>query len=106
KNLISGAMILVISHSDMSVLEGGIYNTYKFLPYCVEQMMEATKSAGGAYWNLYAGMGGYNSMPSWVEKGLAGKDYIHFSNAGTKVASQLFYQAFIAEFASWKKTVN
>ncbi len=104
KSLNPGAMVIVIGPSDMSHLEDGIYSTYKFLPYCVEQMMEATKSAGGAYWNLYAGMGGYNSMPSWVEKGLAGKDYIHFSNAGTKVASQLFYEAFIAEFAAWKKT--
>lgn len=103
KKLNPGAMVIVIGPSDMSVLEEGIYNTYKFLPYCVEQMMEATKSAGGAYWNLYAGMGGYNSMPSWVEKGLAGKDYIHFSNGGAKVASQMFYDALIAEFAKWKK---
>jgi len=102
KNLNPGAMIIVIGPSDMSGLKDGIYSTYKYLPYCVEQMMEATKSTGSAYWNLYAGMGGYNSMPSWVEKGLAGKDYIHFSNGGAKIASQMFYDAFIAEFAKWK----
>ena len=102
KNLNPDAMIIVIGPSDMSSVKEGIYSTYKFLPYCVEQMMEATKSAGGAYWNLYAGMGGYNSMPAWVDKGLAGKDYIHFSNGGAKVASQMFYDSFIAEFAKWK----
>jgi hypothetical protein len=69
----------------------------------VEQMKKATMESGSAFWNLYAGMGGQNSMPSWVEKGLAGNDYIHFSNQGAKIASQLFYDAFIAEYAKWNK---
>lgn len=96
------AMVVVIGPSDMSLLEEGVYETYPFLPYCVEQMIEATKSSGSAYWNLYAAMGGYNSMPSWVEKGLAGQDYIHFSNGGAKVASQMFYNALMAEYKKWK----
>lgn len=103
KALNPGAMVIVIGPSDMSVLKDGIHSTYEFLPYCVEQMKAVTKSAGGGYWDLYAAMGGENSMPAWVEKGLAGKDYIHFSNAGSKIASQLFYDAFIAEFAKWSK---
>jgi hypothetical protein len=86
----------------MSKLSEGIYETYPFLPYCVEKMKEATTSAGAAYWNLYAAMGGRNSMPSWVEKGLAGRDYIHFSNGGAKIASQLFYNALMAEYNKWK----
>lgn len=103
KSLNPGAMVIVIGPSDMSRLNDGIYETYPLLPYCVERMKEATVSAGAAYWNLYAGMGGHNSMPSWVEKGLAGQDYIHFSTGGAKFASQLFYNALIAEYAKWKK---
>ena len=102
KSLNPDAMVIVIGPSDMSVAEEGIYTTYPFLPYCVERMREETKAAGGAYWNLFAAMGGENSMPSWVEEGWAGKDYIHFSNAGTKIASQMFYEALIAQFARWK----
>ena len=98
KRLNPGAMVVVIGPSDMSTLNDGIYETYEFLPYCVEKMIEVTKSTGSAYWNLYAAMGGNNSMPSWVEKGLAGKDYIHFSNAGSKFASQMFYNALMAEY--------
>lgn len=104
KNLNPNAMVIVIGPSDMSKLDEGIYETYDLLPYCVAKMKEATMSAGAAYWNMYAAMGGKNSMPSWVEKGLAGKDYIHFSNGGAKFASQLFYNAFIAEYAKWKNT--
>jgi hypothetical protein len=106
KNLNPGAMVIVIGPSDMSKLDDGIYETYEFLPYCVEQMKRVTMESGGAFWNLYAAMGGRNSMPAWVEKGLAGGDYIHFSNGGAKVASQMFYNAFIAEFSKWKKTIN
>lgn len=104
KRLNPGVMIVVIGPSDMSVLEDGIYNTYEFLPYCVEEMQKVTESSGGAFWSLYAAMGGHNSMPSWVEKGIAGKDYIHFSNGGAKIASQMFYNAFIAEYDKWKTT--
>jgi len=102
KNSMPGAMIVVIGPSDMSNLNDGIYETYKFLPFCVAEMKRVTLESGGAFWSLYAAMGGKNSMPSWVEKGLAGKDYIHFSNGGAKFASQMFYDAFIAEYAKWK----
>lgn len=98
------AAIVVIGPSDMSTLVDQLYETYPFLPYCVEQMTKVTNESGAAYWDLYAAMGGKNSMPAWVEKGLAGKDYIHFSNGGAKIASQIFYNAFIAEYAKWKKS--
>lgn len=104
KNLCPDASIIVIGPSDMSHYEDGIYDTYKFLPYTVEQMIKVTKEAGGAYWNLYASMGGRNSMPTWVEQGLAGKDYIHFSISGSKFASQAFYNAFIKEYNRWEAT--
>ena len=29
-------------------------------------------------------------------------DYIHFSNRGASIASQLFYDAFSSEYAKWK----
>lgn len=102
KRLNPGAMVIVIGPSDMSKLEEGIYNTYPLLPYCIEQMIAVTKDSGAAYWNLYAGMGGYNSMPAWVEKGMAGSDYIHFSGAGSNFAAQMFYNALMVEFNIWK----
>ncbi len=101
KALKPNAAIIVIGPSDMSRLSQGIYETYPLLPYCVEQMKRVTTEVGGAYWDLYGAMGGRNSMPSWVEKGLAGNDYIHFSNRGASIAAQKFYDAFIAEYVNW-----
>lgn len=102
KSLNPGAMIIVIGPSDMSQKKEEIYSTYEYLPYCVEEMKRVTKSAGGAFYNLYDAMGGKNSMPAWVEKGLAGSDHIHFSNGGAKIASQKFYESLIAEYGKWQ----
>ncbi len=102
KRLHPSAAVIVIGPSDMSKFSGGIYESYKFLSYCVNQMKKAAGNEGAGYWDLYAAMGGANSMPAWVESGLAGKDYIHFSPKGASIASQLFYDAFEAEFAKWK----
>ena len=101
-----GAMIVVIGPSDMSYLTKGIYETYPFLPYCVEQMKKVAGKENAAYWDLFSAMGGKNSMPSWVDQGLAGIDYIHFTHRGASIASQLFYEAFISEYAKWKSEGN
>lgn len=106
KKLRPSAAILVIGPSDMSKLDNGIFVSYPLLPYCVAQMKKATMDVGAGYWDLFSAMGGMNSMPSWVEQGLAGKDYIHFSNKGASIASQLFFDAFAAEFAKWQQGGN
>jgi lysophospholipase L1-like esterase len=102
KRLRPSAAIIVIGPSDMSMLSGTIYETYEFLPYLVSQMKLVSAQAGAGYWDLFGAMGGENSMPAWVEQGLAGKDYIHFSPKGASIASQLFFDAFSAAFAEWK----
>jgi hypothetical protein len=85
----------------MSRRVNGVFESYSLLPYCVSQMKNACDEAGAAYWDLFGAMGGKNSMPSWVNQGLAGGDYIHFTPKGSSYASQLFYDAFIAEYAKW-----
>lgn len=103
KRLKPDLAIIVIGPSDMSTLINGYYETYPLLPYTVQKLKESAMAAGAGYWDLFEAMGGVNSMPAWVEKGLAGSDYIHFSVKGAKIASQLFYDAFIAEYAKYMK---
>lgn len=103
KKLRPNSSIIVIGPSDMSELVDGVHQTYKFLPYCVETLKAVAKETGSSYWDLYSAMGGANSMPAWVEQNLAAQDYIHFSNAGAKIASQFFYEALIAEYGKWVK---
>ncbi|MFT5580998.1 MAG: lysophospholipase L1-like esterase [Psychromonas sp.] len=98
QNLAPGIPIVFIGPSDMSMLNDGVYETYPLLPYCVDELKNAILSIGASYWDLYNAMGGYNSMPAWVEKGMAGVDHIHFSNKGASVAAQLFYDAFMGVY--------
>ncbi len=106
KNYNPGAVVVVIGPSDMSQFVDGEYETYKYLPYCVEMMKKAALEVGAGYWDLYNAMGGINSMEAWVNKGLAGKDYIHFSPKGASIASQLFYNALMSEYNKWKSGVQ
>jgi lysophospholipase L1-like esterase len=95
--------IVVIGPSDMSTLTEGFYESFPLLEYCVKKIKAASQEAGAGYWDLFEAMGGKNSMPAWVEKGLAGSDYIHFTPKGAKIASQLFYEALMAEYAKYMK---
>ncbi|MEZ4889141.1 MAG: hypothetical protein R2779_00860 [Crocinitomicaceae bacterium] len=106
KSMRPSAAILVIGPSDMSMMTEGVYETYPLLPYCVEQMKKLTLEAGAGYWDLFEAMGGVNSMPAWVAKGLAGSDYVHFSNGGARIAAQKFYDALIAEYIRWSGKEN
>ena len=103
KKLRPSASILVIGPSDMSMQSANGRVTYKMLPFLVQEMTRVSKEVGACYWDLFSAMGGENSMPSWVERGLAGNDYIHFTNRGASIASQLFFDAFAAEYVKWKQ---
>jgi hypothetical protein len=96
--------ILVLGPSDMSRFSQGAYETYPKLEQCVREMKKVALETGCVYWDLYAAMGGENSMPEWVNQGLAGKDYIHFSPKGSSIAAQLFTDAFFTAFQNWKQT--
>ena len=95
------AAVVVIGPSDMSTLVNGFYSTYPLLPYCIKLLKKVSMETGAGYWDIYEAMGGKNSMPAWVEKGLAGADYVHFTPKGAKFVSQLFYDAFMAEYAKF-----
>jgi lysophospholipase L1-like esterase len=104
KKLRPDVAILVLGPSDMSKFSQGTYQTYPFLEQCIAQMKKVALETGAVYWDLYAAMGGENSMPEWVKQGLAGKDYIHFSPRGSAIASQLFTDSFFTAYEKWKGT--
>ncbi len=88
-----GVSILVIGPSDMSKNEGGTMVSYSNIPLVRDAMREAALSSGCCFWDLYEAMGGENSMVAWVNKGLAQKDYTHFSYKGSKYISEMLFDA-------------
>lgn len=100
QSLCPGASILVIGPSDMSTKEKDKYITYEHLPMVVETLKTVSIDHGCGYWDMYQAMGGYNSMPSWVnaEPELARPDYVHFSPRGARLVANMFYNALILEY--------
>lgn len=99
------AAVIVIGPSDMSTKEKDKYVTYDYLPSVVEALKQAALSTGSGYWDMYLAMGGHNSMPSWVnaDPALAAPDYVHFTTRGSKLISNMFYNAFILEYNNYLK---
>jgi hypothetical protein len=102
-NINPNAAFIVIGPSDMATKIDGEFTTYPYLESVRDALKKAAFESGAGYWDLYEVMGGKNAMISWVEaeKPLAGKDYVHFNNLGTKKVSELFMKAFWYEKEQW-----
>ncbi|NUM32766.1 MAG: hypothetical protein HUU47_10660 [Bacteroidetes bacterium] len=97
------ASVLVIGPSDMSMKTTDGYETYPNLVLIRNAMKKAAFQNGCAFWDLYAAMGGKNSMSSWVENNLAAKDFTHFSTKGARYVSEMLYNALIDEYQKYLK---
>lgn len=89
------ALILFIGPSDMSTSIDGTMQTYPHLPTVVNEIKKMALAHGAAYWDLYAAMGGKNSMVQWTKSGLAGSDYVHFTTQGANKVSALLKQSIL-----------
>lgn len=105
KKLIPGAPVIVIGPSDMSIKDGEDYVTRPFLEEVRDAMKANALTQGAVFWDMYAAMGGRNSMVSWVQADppLAADDYTHFSPHGARKVGELFYTALINEYAAYLK---
>ena len=88
------AKILFVGPSDMSTRLRGQLQTYPIIPELIDSLAATAVRHGAAYWSIYHAMGGHNSMPEWTRQGLAGQDYIHFSQRGADLMGDLISQAF------------
>ena len=84
------AAILFIGPSDMSKRIDGEMTTNPLIPYMDRLLARMAHDEHIGYWSIYQAMGGYNSMLAWQKRGLAGRDYIHFTRRGAdKVGDML-----------------
>jgi lysophospholipase L1-like esterase len=89
-----GVPILVIGVQDRSSKQNGTYQTSPDIPILVQTQSQFAAETGTAFWNLYEAMGGYNSMPGYVNArpSLAAKDYTHFTRAGADKLAQMLHK--------------
>ena len=86
------AAILFIGPSDMSTNIDGQMSTYPLVPYMDKLLQKMAAEEQIAYWSMYDAMGGKDSMVRWVEVGLAGSDYVHFTRAGANKVGKILYE--------------
>lgn len=86
------AAILFIGPSDMSTNIDGQMTTYPLVPYMDKLLKKMAEEEQIAYWSMYDAMGGKDSMVRWVEIGLAGSDYVHFTHAGANKIGRMLYE--------------
>ena len=86
------ASILFVGPSDMSTNIDGQMTTYPLIPYMDKLLKKMAAEEQIAYWSMYDAMGGKDSMVRWVEIGLAGSDYVHFTRAGANKVGKILYE--------------
>ncbi len=101
KKIAPGIPVLVVGPADMSIKDGTELVTYPLLEKVIEAMKTAAFNQNAGFWNMYQAMGGKNSMPAWVEAGLATTDYTHFTSKGAVVIANMLNNAIMNEYESF-----
>lgn len=101
KKMQPNACLVFVGPSDMSIKDGMHYVTHPMLEPLNKALHDAVLDSGAAYFDMYKAMGGKNSMVAWVDAGLAGADYIHFSPEGARKIGVLFYHALMQEYNNY-----
>ncbi len=84
KRCFPGSAVLVMSVGDRSSLKNGTAVTMPAVKSMLETQRAAAETTGVGFWNTFEAMGGDNSMPGFVEKKWAAKDYTHIGYPGGK----------------------
>lgn len=103
KDMLPGVPVIVIGPADMSEKVKGKMVTREYLVPVRDAVKKGSLDAGAAFYDLYEVMGGLNSMPKWVNKGLAGSDYVHMTVEGSHILAEAFYKALMRDYESYKE---
>lgn len=97
--------VVVIGVSDISEKTDEGYNTNAAVEKIRDAQRRAAFTAGCVFWDMYEGMGGKNSMPSWVlaDPPLAQKDFMHLNPLGAKIIGEMFYRSLMNEYNKYNQ---
>ncbi|MDO7851344.1 GDSL-type esterase/lipase family protein [Hymenobacter convexus] len=95
------ASILIVGMSDKSARVDGEFVTDPTVPLLLAAQQRLARRTHVAFWNLFAAMGGQNSMTNWVEQAppLARNDYTHINSLGGQRMARLLYTYLMGEYA-------
>ncbi len=92
--------IIIIGVSDISKNTSEGYVTNETVEKIRDAQRRVAFESGCVFWDMYEGMGGKNSMPSWVsaKPSLAQKDFIHLNALGARIIGEMFYRSLMNEY--------
>jgi len=96
------ASILFVGPADMAAQIDGTIQSYPYMERIIDGLRATVNAHGAAYWSQYDAMGGRNTIKSWVRQGLAGSDYIHFSQQGADLMGDLLADALLTMYRYYR----
>jgi len=87
------ASCLIIGAMDRARRRDGVTSSMKIIQLIVAEQEKAAKELGCAYFDTYAAMGGWGSMPAWVRRGLGQADMTHPTGVGAIRIGNWIYRA-------------
>ena len=99
KESFNDCSILIVSVSDRSSNQGGNFKTIPGILAMRQAQRLVAKKTGVAFWDLFAAMGGENSMLKFVnaKPAMAAKDYTHLNFRGGKYVAKRLSDALLNE---------
>ncbi|MBF9222036.1 SGNH/GDSL hydrolase family protein [Hymenobacter ruricola] len=100
------ASILLVGMSDKSTRLDGEFVTDPQVPLLLAAQQRVALRTHVAFWNLFAAMGGENTMTRWVEQAppLAHNDYTHVNALGGRRMAELLHAYLLSEYQRAGKT--
>jgi lysophospholipase L1-like esterase len=106
RNCFDKADLLIISAMDIAFRYDGEYKSSIAIDSLVKTQAVVAYETGSCFYNMFASMGGTNSMVEWVKMKppLAYKDYVHPNIKGSEVLGQYLYGDLIKEYDKYIQT--
>jgi lysophospholipase L1-like esterase len=97
------ASCLVVSVLDMGDLIDGRIRTRAYVEPVVRTQEQVARDQGCAFFNLYAATGGRGTVERWYNAGtrLMVADYVHLTDAGSRVVGTLIRRAILEAYDDW-----
>jgi hypothetical protein len=99
KESFPSASFLLLSVSDRSSNQNGIFETIPAIPVMVNAQRQLAKKSKIAFWDVYSAMGGKNSMVKFVnaKPAMGAKDYTHLNYWGGRKIAKLLADVLLLE---------
>ena len=97
------ASILLLGVSDRGTRQNGKYQTMNTIPLMIEAQRKIAKNAGVAFWDMFAAMGGQNTIVKYVLNSppLANKDFTHLTFKGGEKIAGIFTNTLLYEYKKY-----